>query len=92
MLNISLPDDYTGYVYLGNRQGKFTAEDGREVEYRQLFVFKKGESKNGYQTNGYQIEKLPVVSADVWKDLQPGDLIKPYFERYGKVDEIKKLK
>lgn len=92
MLNISLPDDFTGYVYLGNRQGKFKADDGREVEYRQMFAFRKGESNSQQQTNGYQMEKLGCVSADVWKDLQPGDLIKPYYNRYGKVDEVRKLK
>lgn len=92
MLNISLPDEFTGYVYLGNRQGKFTADDGRVVEYRQLFAFRKGESNQNQHTSGFQIEKLGCVSAEVWKDLQPGDLFKPYFDRYGKVDEIKKLK
>ena len=37
-------------------------------------------SSDDYQASGFKAEKKKCLSADVWKDLNPGDRIKLFFD------------
>lgn len=76
------------YVYLGNQEGTFVAEDGRSVPYRNIFVFNEQSNSSNRSIVGYVSQKLKVSSPDVWKGLEIGQVVYLYFDQYGRVQQV----
>ena len=83
MSKFVVDDSYSGYVYVGNAQGQFMPDDSQDMRpYYNMFVVSPVSSWSSadYQASGFKAEKKKCLSADVWKDLNPGDRIKLFFD------------
>lgn len=73
------------YIFVGKADGQFTVEDGEhkgEVrEYANMFVLERiTYSSDDYHGRGFKAEKLRCISADVYTDLEVGEIVKLYFD------------
>lgn len=76
---------YEGYVFVGCAEGRFDAETPNGMEkrdYFNMYVISPVSSyeSEDYKASGMKAEKKKCISADVWKDLQPGDRVKLFFD------------
>lgn len=76
------------YVYLGHQEGEFVADDGRNMTYRNIFVFNEQSSSANRSVYGYVSQKLKVSNPDVWKGLQIGQIVNLFFDQYGRVQQV----
>lgn len=74
--------DYQGYVYVGCAQGNFETERGEKQPYFNMYVISPVSTyqSEDYQAFGFKAEKKKCISADVWKDLDPGNRVKLFFD------------
>ena len=80
--------DYEGYVYVGNARGNIVDEQkGEKRPYYQMFVLSPVSTYHSedYEASGFKAEKKKCLSADVWKDLEPGSRVKLFFDDKGRV-------
>ena len=80
------------YVYQGYAYGQFENNKGQKIDFFNLYVtsrFPLYDMPN-YHAEGYKAEKVPAVSLEVLRigELEPGDLIRLYFDAKGKVAVI----
>ena len=78
--------EYQGYVYVGHAEGRFDAEtaDGSTTkkDYFNMYVISPVSTytSDDYKASGMKAEKKSCISADVWRDLKPGDRVKLFFD------------
>lgn len=74
--------DYEGYVYVGCAQGNFENDKGEKQPYFNMYVLSPVSSyvSDDYLASGMKAEKKKCISADVWKDLEPGSRVKLFFD------------
>ena len=79
--------DYQGYVYVGHAQGIFETDRGERRPYFNIYVISPVSTyqSEDYQAFGFKSEKKKCLSADVWKDLDPGNRVKLFFDDKGRV-------
>lgn len=79
--------DYQGYVYVGHAQGNFETDKGEKQSYFNIYVISpvSAYQSDDYQAFGFKAEKKKCFSADVWKDLDPGNRVKLFFDDKGRV-------
>ena len=79
----------TGYIYVGSAYGTFTGENGRPVNYCNLFVLRpmQPDANRGSYGDGWRAEKLRCESQNVIKGFEVGDEVQLYFDQYGRVTE-----
>lgn len=79
--------DYSGTVFLGWAQGTFDSDNRQHIPYYNMFVLSPVSSfeSDSYKAFGFKAEKKKCVSADVWKDLKPGDRVKLFFDDKSRV-------
>ena len=85
MSKIEIDEAYSGYVFMGYAYGMFEPQnstDGQKRPYYNMFVVSPVStfSSEDYQAYGLKAEKKRCVSADVWKDLTPGDKVRLFFD------------
>jgi hypothetical protein len=87
------------YIYVGNAHGRFEDTDRRGnplanedgtpkfKDFANMFVVTPCSTyeSDDFHASGYKAEKLGCVSPDVWKDLNPGELVNLYFTDKKKV-------
>lgn len=73
---------YRGYVFVGSAQGNFLTEQGERRAYYNMYVLSPVSTyqSEDYQASGFKAEKKSCVSADIWKDLDPGCRVKLFFD------------
>ena len=76
---------YDGYVFVGCAQGRFDVESTTGIEkkdYFNMYVISPVSSyeSEDYKASGMKAEKKKCISAEVWKDLQPGDRVVLFFD------------
>ena len=81
----TVSSDYEGYIFMGWAAGQFDAETPTGTEkkaYFNLYVISpvSAYESEDYQARGFKAEKKKCVSAEIWKDLQPGDRVKLFFD------------
>lgn len=81
----SISSEYAGYVFMGWAAGKFDADTDAGTEkkpYFNLYVISpvSAYESDDYQARGFKAEKKKCISADIWKDFEPGDRIKLFFD------------
>lgn len=71
-----------GYVFVGWATGTFETDKGEEMPYYNMYVLSPVSSfqSENYQAFGWKAEKKKCISADVWKDLEPGSRVKLFFD------------
>lgn len=70
------------YDVIGLRTGRFTAKDGKEIEYCQIHAMFEDDKILG---KGTEVLK---VSKSIYDSVSIGDRIRPFYNRYGKIDAI----
>ena len=65
---------YDGYVFLGWAKGQFEAENGEKRSYFNMYVLSPVST---YQSEDSEASGL---SEEVWKDLNPGDKVRLFFD------------
>lgn len=80
---------YDGYVFLGWAKGQFEAENGEKRPYFNMYVLSPVSTyqSEDYEASGYKAEKKKCLSEEVWKDLNPGDKVRLFFDDKGRVVE-----
>ena len=75
-------DSYQGYVYVGHAVGNIVKDDGEKQPYFNMYVISpvSSYSSEDYSAFGFKAEKKKCVSADVFKNLTPGDRVKLFFD------------
>ena len=78
---------YAGYVFLGWAEGLFETDGGEKRPYYNMYVLSPVSSwkSEDYSAFGFKAEKKKCISADVWKDLNPGDRVKLFFDDKSRV-------
>lgn len=73
---------YDGYVFLGWAKGQFEAENGEKRPYFNMYVLSPVSTyqSEDYEASGYKAEKKKCLSEEVWKDLNPGDKVRLFFD------------
>lgn len=79
---IIIDTEYSGYVFVGHASGRFQTERGDMMPYANMFVLSPVSSyeSEDYQAMGMKAEKKRCLSPEVWKDLEPGDRVKLFFD------------
>jgi len=84
--DIIISGEYQGYVYMGNAEGRFDAQqrDGstEKKEYYNMYVISPVSSytSDDYAASGFKAEKKQCVNSGVWLGLKPGDRVKLFFD------------
>ena len=80
---------YSGYVFLGWAQGRFEPEQGRKMQYYNMFVLSPVSSfqSEDYKAYGLKAEKKKCLSEKVWEGLEPGDKVRLFFDDKGRIIE-----
>mgnify|MGYP006971975027 CR=1 FL=1 len=75
-------NDYGGYVFVGWAQGNFETEKGDKRPYYNIYVLSPVSDfeSEDYQASGFKAEKKKCASPEVWKDLEPGNRVKLFFD------------
>lgn len=79
--------EYSGYVFLGWASGRFENQKGEKTPYHNIYVLSPVSSyeSEDYQAFGFKAEKKKCVSQSVWKDLEPGNRVRLFFDDKGRV-------
>lgn len=79
--------EQTEYQVTGFSHGRFDGQDGRKVNYANLFVISPltGEENDDYHYAGYKAEKFRCASADILKDVKPHAKVNLYFDKNARV-------
>ena len=86
---IIIDTSFGGYTFVGAQYGRFTPQgETRERDYYNMFVISPFGSGGNNNTVGLKAEKLRCISADVWRGLSPGDKVKIFFDRFGRVQAV----
>ncbi len=74
--------DYQGYVYVGHAQGNFETDKKEMQPYFNMYVISPVSTyqSEDYQAFGFKAEKKKCISAEVWKDFDPGNRVKLFFD------------
>jgi len=91
MNDFVIPGNYQGYNFVGCALGNMTDErTGEKKPYYQMFVVSPVSSfkSEDYSAFGFKAEKLRCSGPDVWKDLQPGDQVKLFFDDKKRVQMV----
>lgn len=74
--------EYKGYVFLGWAAGRFENDKGEMTPYYNMYVLSPVSTyeSEDYQAFGYKAEKKKCISPDIWKDLEPGNRVKLFFD------------
>lgn len=74
--------EYQGYVFTGWAAGQFDTDKGEKKPYYNMYVISpvSAYESEDYQAYGMKAEKKKCISAEVWKDLTPGDRVKLFFD------------
>ena len=82
-------NDIPVFEFVGYQYGNFTARDTGEVRnYCQIFCLSDLSSSNGSFASGKKAEKFKCSSPDVFKNINFGDLVYLFCDRYGRVLKI----
>lgn len=79
---------YEGYVFMGWAHGNMVNEKtGEKRPYCNMFVLHPVSTyrSDDYEAFGFKAEKKRCLSADVWKDLVPGDRVRLFFDDKNRV-------
>lgn len=84
---IIIDSGYEGYVFLGWAEGRFETEQGEKRPYYNMYVLSPVSSwvSEDYKAAGFKADKKKCLSADVWKDLEPGSRVKLFFDDKNRV-------
>lgn len=79
---LMMDTEYQGYVFVGWAAGRFENDRGEMQPYFNMYVISPVSTyeSDDYQASGMKAEKKKCVSAEVWKDLTPGDRVKLFFD------------
>lgn len=80
--DFTVSGDYQGYVFLGWAEGNFETDNGDKRPYYNMYVLSPVSSyeSEDYCASGFKAEKKKCVSSDIWKDLEPGNRVKLFFD------------
>ena len=80
---------FTGYVFVGGQYGKFKAQSGDMVEYCNMFVLcQPADASENHHPFGLKADKLKCTSPAAFEGLQPGDRLRVFFDKYGRVQTV----
>lgn len=78
---IVIEEGYAGYVFLGWAKGQFDTDDGKRSYFNMYVVSPVSDySSEDYEAKGWKAEKKSCIGEEVWKDLNPGDPVKLFFD------------
>lgn len=82
MCKFEVDSAYQGYVFVGWAAGQFESDRGEKMPYYNMYVLSPVSSyeSDDYQASGMKAEKKKCISADVWRDLDPGCRVKLFFD------------
>jgi hypothetical protein len=80
--DFKISSEYQGYVFVGWAEGNFENDRGDKQPYFNMYVLGPVSTweSDDYQASGFKAEKKKCSSADIWKDLVPGDRVKLFFD------------
>lgn len=93
MFNFSSSVPSGQYVYLGFQEGSFTPQgETLARDYKNIFVLSSPSTSSNRRVVGYASEKLRILNTDILNDFLPGDLVQLFFDQYGRVQTVLKVK
>lgn len=74
------------YTFCGYDYGTFRTRDtNEERKYCNIYVISPLEGGSGRYCDGYRAEKFSCTGPEVFKDVEPHDVVTLTFNRYGRV-------
>lgn len=87
-------DDQKVYQVVGFQWGTFEGKDGRDVPYARLYCVApfNGHESDTYRFVGGKAHEFKCSSVKLFDNLDVNDKVQLFFNQYGKVNMIQKVK